>query len=222
MLFGLDMAFPPTKKQAAAMGRLGYTFCIAYIGGDGALAGDSWHIIDGQRYPVGDIAASFSHGFMPTYVPGQDPTGYNATSGAGDGADACTKTGACGFDSGSPLFLDIEYGMYANNPTGVLDYIPAFVGVANAAGHPVVVYGSTSLVNYLVDQGWVGPIVDGVWGADPVGFNKTNAPAATWTPYDPASPPPWMFWQCGNGTIAGVSVDYNTAIDGALLARYAL
>lgn len=222
MKTGLDMAFPPTKKQAQFMGGLGYTFCIAYIGGDGALAKDTWHIIDGKRYPVGNIAPFFPDGFMPTYVPGQDPSGYNANSGAGDGADACVQTGACGFDSGSPLYLDIEYSMYATNPNGVLQYIPAFVSVANDTGHPVVVYGSQALVNFLVDTGWVGPVVDGVWGADPILTNRVNVSPSTWAPYDPNLPPPWMMWQCGNGTVAGVAVDYDTAQDDALLAKYAL
>lgn len=222
MKFGLDMAYPPTKKQAAAMQNLGYTFCIAYIGGDGALAKDRWHIVDGSRYPVGNIAPYFTDGFMPTYVPGQDPTGYNADTGFADGLDANTQTGACGFDGSSPLFLDIEYSMYANNPSGVLSYIPAFVSAVNDAGHACVVYGSTSLVNYMTDNGWVGPTVDGVWGADQILTNRANAGSSLWTPYDPSQPPPWMFWQCGNGSIAGVSVDYDTAVDGALLAKYAL
>lgn len=219
---GVDLAFPPTKKQAAAISALGYTFCICYIGGDGASAGKSWQIVDGQKTPVGNLVSYFSDGWMPTYVPGQDPTGYNANSGYGDGTDACAATGACGFDGTSPLFLDIEYDMYAKNPSGVLQYIPAFVEIANSAGHAVVVYGSTALVNFLVSESWVGPVVDGVWGADQVLVNRNNAIAGTWAPYDPASPPPWMFWQCGNGNIAGISVDYDTAVDNALLAKYAL
>jgi hypothetical protein len=222
MKFGLDMEMPPNKRQAAAMQALGYTFCICYIGGDGAAAGTNWHIIDGKRTPVGDIAPFFSDGFMPTYVPGQSAAGYNANSGAGDGADACVQTGACGFDSSSPMFLDIEYDMYAGNPSGVLAYIPEFVRVCNEAGHAVVVYGSTALVNFLVDNDWVGPVVDGVWGADPILGNRLNASASMWTLYDPTLPPPWMFWQCGNGSIAGVSVDYDTATDDCLLAKYAL
>lgn len=215
--FGLDMELPPTKKQAAAMQNLGYTFCICYIGGDGAAAGSHWR--DGV--PVGNLAPYFPDGWMPTYVPGQDPTGYNATSGAGDATQALQFTAACGFDQTSPLYVDIEYGMYANNPAGVRLYIPAFVQVANDAGHAVVVYGSTALVNFMVDEGWVGPIVDGVWGADPILGNRINAPSATWAAYDPNQPPPWMAWQCGNGAIAGVSVDYDTMLDNGLLAKFA-
>ena len=219
MKFGLDLAFPPTAALAAEMSSLGYTFCICYIGGDGALAGDAWHIIDGQRYPVRDIAPSFPDGFMPTYVPGQDPFGYTGASGAGDGADANEQTGACGFNETSPIFLDIQFSIWTRNPAGVMAYIPEFVRVCNEVGHPVVVYGPTTLVDMLVPQ--VGIVVDGVWGADIILTGRNNAPASFWSWADPAEPPPWSFWQCGSGTIAGISVDYDTATDDARLAPYA-
>lgn len=220
---GIDLAYPPSLYVAGQASQLGYTFCICYTGGVGALAKETWHIVDGKRYPVGKLvkAGYFPDGWMPTYVPSQAPSHYNAETGLSDADDANVQQGACGFDSTSPIFLDIEYSMYANNPSGVLNYIPTFVENCNAAGHPVEVYGSQALVNYLVDHGWIGPVVDGVWGADPVLTNRVNPQSSMWLPYDPSLPPPWNYWQCGNGTIAGTSVDFDTALDTATFATYA-
>ena len=221
MKFGLDMTYPPTVDQATHMQSLGYTFCIAYVGGPRASADNAWHQIDGERYPVRDLSPFFRDGFLPCYVgrnvPYDQGWQFTAEQGITDGHEANTYTGACGFDSDSVVVLDVQYGTYERYPLATLRYIAGFVSRCNAAGHPVGVYGDIALMNALRQ----GLDVDGKWGADQLLTNRTDEPSETWSRFDPASPPPWMYWQCGNGTVAGVSVDYNTATDDALFAKYA-
>ena len=204
------------------MQSLGYTWLLIYVGGPRAAAHTAWHQIDGVSYPVRDLAPYFPDGFLPCCVgrnvPWDQGSRFTARQGIADATQACSDTGACGFDSTSPLCLDVEWGTYETYPTAVLRYIAGFVSVANAAGHPVIVYGDQTLMNALRE----GLDVDGKYGADQLLVNRTDAPADTWANFDPNSPPPWTHWQCGNGTVAGVSVDYNTAVDDAVFAQYAL
>ena len=220
MLYGLDLTYPPTTDQAARMQQLGYSWLLVYIGGPRAAAHTAWHQIDGASYPVRDLAPYFSAGFLPCYVgrnvPWDAGSSFTARQGIADGNDANIQTGACGFGPTSPICLDVEYGTYEKYPSATLRYIAGFTSVCNAIGHPVIVYGDQALMN-AVRQGLD---VDGKFGADQLLVRQTDAPADTWANFDPGSPPPWMMWQCGNGTVAGVSVDYDTATDDALLAQY--
>lgn len=202
------------------MQALGYTWLNVYIGGPRALAHTAWHQQDGVSYPVRDLAPYFSDGFLPTYVgrnvPWDQGSAFTAKQGIADANDACSQTGACGFGPTTPICLDVEYGTYEKYPAATLRYIAGFVSVCNSVGHPVVVYGDQALMNALR----IGLDVDGKWGADQLLLGQHDAPADVWGQFDPASPPPWSHWQCGSGTVAGVSVDYDTATDDALLAQY--
>lgn len=220
---GLDMTYPPTIEQAAYMNGLGYTWCLVYIDGPRTAAHTAWQQVDGVSYPVRDLAPYFPDGFLPVTVgrnvPWDQGGAFTAKQGMADADRANISTGACGFGPNSPLGLDIEYGTYEKYPQAVMKYLAGFVSVANAAGHPVPVYGDQTLMNALEGRS---DLVDGLYGADQLLVNRTDEPATTWSNFDPALPPPWMYWQCGNGTVGGVSVDYNTAIDAALFAKYAL
>lgn len=221
--FGLDMAYPPTVAQAQQMQALGYTWCLVYINGPRTMAHTAWQQVDGVSYPVRDLVPYFPDGFLPITVgrnvPWDKGPSFTANQGMIDANTANVSTGACGFDSSSPLGLDIEYGTYEKYPAAVMRYLAGFVSVANAAGHPVPVYGDQALMNALEGRS---DLVDGLYGADQLLVGRVDASADTWANFDPALPPPWMYWQCGNGTVAGVSVDYDTAIDDALFAKYAL
>jgi hypothetical protein len=225
MQYGLDMAFPPTPEQAAYMRQLGYTFSGVYIGGPRALSHDAWQQRDGERYPVRDIASAFDGGFLPIYVGRNEPwdsrSHFTSYQGKLDAADANTSTGACGFDSGSPLCLDLEYGTYQKHPMETTNYVRAFANVVRAAGHVFGIYSDPGTIEGLRQH--MPQLLDFVWGASWVrGWTDLDTPNAPVGMFDPLDPPPWDAWQFGGGVIKGVSVDLDSATDAFTFARYAL
>jgi hypothetical protein len=220
MKYMVDMVSPPTPAQADRMVSLGWDYCIAYIGGPRAAARNQWHIIDGQRYPIGDIAETFS-GFLPTFngltMPWDEPSSLTYQKGLEHGDMANDYTGACGFDSRTPLCLDLEYGTVQANPNGAREYVRGWVEKVNGAGHKAGLYSDLESLSRFQP----GVEVDFKWGAAWVrGALQKRDWQAPEGEFDPSSPPPWDVWQFGGGWIAGVSVDYNSASDQFQFATY--
>lgn len=218
MQYGLDMLTPPTPQQAQAMRQLGWSWCAAYVGGPRAAAHATWQEnASDQLFPVRTIAAVFD-GFLPIYVgknaPWDAPESFTYESGLADGDDATILTGRCGFDSPTPLCLDVEYGTWQANPTGVEEYIRGWVERVNGAGHRAGLYSDIETLNHYEHRP---DLIDFLWGAAWVRGSFNAAPAGG---FDPQVPPPWDAWQFGGGTIAGVSVDCNSMIDAFPLAGY--
>src|SRR5438105_3699805 len=126
MQYGLDVLNPPTREWSFMATELGWKWLNVYVGGPRASARTSWHQIDGVRHPVRDIAAVW-RGFLPTYVgrnfPWDSADAFTYEQGLIDGDDANENTGACGFDSWTPLCLDIEYGTWQNYGDAVTQYV---------------------------------------------------------------------------------------------------
>lgn len=216
MKYGVDMLLPPSRTQAQTMRRAGYSWCGVYVGGPRAAARHVWQQVDGVAYPVRDLEDIFD-GFLPIYVGCNQPwdvgSAYTADRGAQDGDDANRCTGACGFDSWTPLILDLEYGTFQQNPVGVEEYVRAWAEVVRGAGHVAGIYSDIESLNAMYE--W--DFVDIRWGAAWVRGNFATAP---WGRFDPSDPPPWDAWQFGGATIAGVQVDCNSASDAFKFATY--
>lgn len=217
MKYFLDMVEPPTVDQARAMVVNGWTGCAVYVGGPRAAAHDHWHQVDGVRAPVGDLAGIFDF-FVPVWVGANQPwdveSAFSFANGVADGEKADQDTGACGFGPTTPLGLDVEYGTFQAHPDATLQYILGWVSSVNAAGHPAGVYSDLETLSHLEP----GLQVDWKWGAAWVrGFRGAGAPIGG---FDPSSPPPWDLWQFASTSIAGVSVDCNSAADSFVGATY--
>jgi Domain of unknown function (DUF1906) len=217
MQYGLDMLTPPTPQQAQAMRQLGWSWCAVYVGGPRAAAHSAWQEQNG-RFPVKDIAGAFG-GFLPIYVGKNAPwdvaESFSYDAGLADGDEANGLTGACGFNSTTPLCLDVEYGTWQANPTGVEDYIRGWVERVNGAGHRAGLYSDIETLNHYVHRP---DLMDFLWGAAWVRGSFNAAPTGGFDPQSP--PPPWDAWQFGSSTIAGISVDCNSLVDGFALAAY--
>lgn len=217
MKYGLDVLYPPTREWSIVAKSNGWSWLNVYIGGPRASARHSWHESPNTDGPVAKIADIWD-GFLPTYVgrnyPWDGAADFSYEQGLIDGDDANESTGACGFDSWTPLCLDLEYGAWQNYGEDILPYITGWVERVNAAGHPAGVYSDIDTLNQLP----LGLLVDFKWGAAWVRNSFTvDAPAGR---FDPASPPPWDAWQYGGGTLNGVSVDCNSMRDDFKLATY--
>jgi Domain of unknown function (DUF1906) len=216
--YGVDLLNPPTFQQAQAIRQFGWSWCAVYVGGPRAAAHHIWqeNAIDGY-HPVKALASIFD-GFLPIYVganqPWDPPQSFTYGAGLSDGDDANACTGACGFDSDTPLCLDVEYGTWQANPSGVEDYIRGWVERVNAAGHRAGLYADIETLNQYVNRP---DLIDFLWGAAWVRGNFSRAPVGS---FDPQSPPPWDAWQWGGGSLANLSVDFNSMIDSFELARY--
>lgn len=217
MKYGVDCLYPPSIVQAESLLRGEWSWLAVYVGGPRAAAHNAWHQVDGLRYPVRDLAGYFE-GFLPVYVgrnaPWDSPRAFNFDQGVADGDDANVNTGACGFDSGTPLALDLEYGSFQANPVGTHEYVRGWVQQVNGAGHPAGVYSDLDTLNHMQ----LGELVDFKWGAAWIRNAFTgHAPKGR---FDPMTPPPWQVWQFATGTVGGLSVDANSMTDDFKLASY--
>ena len=208
--YGLDSAFAPSLEQAQALWVRGWRFFGGYIGGP--RAAHAWSNTDFHR--LADVGFTF----IPIYVgrnrPWDLPAAFNFEQGVQDGDDSNIRAGACGFDENQAIALDVE----ANSGTGalgqaLLDYVDGWCQQTHAAGHPTIIYTSSSLLTMLGDH------FDHKWGAEWVG-NKLQHNAPPWGLYDPGEPPPWTFWQFADNVSNG-AYDGNSATDDAPLAVYA-
>lgn len=211
MLYGLDTAYAPTLSAAKTMYANGWRWFGGYIGGP--RASHAWTHADFARL------ASAGFVFAPIYVgrtsPYDSPSAFNSVQGIKDAREATILTGACGFNESTPLVLDAEYGDWQNEPANFRDYLLGFASIVNGAGHQLVLYSDMETLNQF------GPdVVDFKWGA----AYQRNAfsqkpPVGRW---DPTLPPPWDCWQFdgSGGTIAGVSVDLNSARDDFPFAHF--
>ena len=219
MKYGLDCVSPPAPSQAQEMRELGWEFLGVYVGGPRATSGSTWQQRDGVRHPVRDIRDAGLDLFLPIYVgrntPWDAPGSLNFEQGLLDGDDANRCTGTCGFDGQSPLALDVEAQTYYANRAGCEAYISGWVQQVNAAGHPAGVYSSMECLSVLDASE-----IDFKWGAAWSREKFYGRPPVD--RFDPATPPPWELWQFAGGSIAGVDVDTNSAVDGFTFARYAL
>lgn len=217
MRYFVDMLHPPTRAQARAIRDLGWAGCAVYTGGPRAAARHTWQQVDGQRYPVRELADIFDF-FVPIWVgrnaPWDAAASFSWGHGVEDGQTADADTGACGFGPTSPLGLDVEYGTYQAHPVETLQYILGWVSAVNSAGHPAGVYSDIQTLNALE----AGLQVDWKWGAAWVpSYASSSAPVGE---FNPAEPPPWDAWQFGGVTIDGVTVDCNSASDTFAGASY--
>jgi Domain of unknown function (DUF1906) len=213
MLYGLDLVNPPSQAQAITMWELGWRFFGCYVGGPRAAAGH-------QGWPNSSVArlAELGFSFIPIYVGRNQPWdtswAFTFQQGVVDGDDANVLTGACGFDESTPLCLDLEYGSYQNEPASAREYVRGWVQQVNAAGHKACLYSDIETLSHLGTP----DLVDLLWGAAWVkGAFATRPPSGQ---FDPSTPPPWSVWQFAGGTIAGVSVDTNSAVDDFPFATY--
>lgn len=211
MIYGLDMTSPPTPAAAATMWHNGWRWLCCYIGGPRAAAGH-------HGWSNGAVRTLAGQGFvfLPTYVgrtwPYDQAAAFTYAQGLLDGDDANVLTGACGFDETTPLCLDAEAGDFQNAP-GFGEYVRGFAERVNAAGHKLCLYSDTETLNAFDSS-----IVDLKWGAAwSTRVLGTKPPLGR---YNPATPPPWTYWQFGGGMIAGMSVDMDSATDDAPFARY--
>jgi Domain of unknown function (DUF1906) len=213
VIYGLDMVSAPTEAQAATMFELGWRFLGCYVGGPRAAAGHhGW-----PNAAVG-VLANVGFSFLPIYVgrnhPWDDFSAFTFQQGVLDGDEANSLTGACGFDSDTPLCLDLEYGTYQSDPQGARQYLRGWVQQVNAAGHKACLYSDLETLGRLGTP----DLVDLLWGAAWVREAFTLQPPLG--RFDPTTPPPWNAWQYAGGTIAGVSVDCNSATDDFPFAQY--
>lgn len=211
MIYGLDAAYPPSAVAAKTMFGYGWRFFGGYIGGPRAT--HAWTHGDFERL------ASVGFSFIPIYVgrtaPYDGPGEFTHNQGVADGTEATILTGACGFNESTILCLDAEYGDWQNEPAAFDEYLKAFVAVVNGAGHQVMLYSDMETLAQFDSS-----IVDFKWGsAWQRNAFSTRPPIGR---YDPKSPPPWDVWQYygGNGSIAGNSVDLNSARDDFPFARF--
>ncbi len=211
MIYGLDMLYAPTPAAAATMWHNGWRWLCCYIGGPRAAAGHH-----GWSNGAVHILANQGFVFLPTYVgrtwPYDPAEAFSYTQGLLDADDANVLTGACGFNETTPLCLDAEYGDFQNAP-GFSEYVRGFAERVNAAGHQLCLYSDVETLNAFDSS-----TVDLKWGAAWTGRNLTSKPP--FGRFDPATPPPWDAWQFGGTTIAGVSVDQNSARDDFPFAQY--
>lgn len=210
MHYGVDLTYPPSPQWAQQVAALGWDWLAVYVGGPRATARDSWQQRDGQRYPVAVINPHISR-FLPIYVgrqfPWDGPGAFGPQSGRLDGEDANKLTGACGFDSTTPLCLDLEYGNYQRYGDRVIEYVQGWVERVNAAGHPAWLYSDIETLSKIQ----LGTMIDAKWGAAWVRGAATSTPPAG--QFDPAQPPPWQAWQYANGQLVGVNVDFDSITD---------
>lgn len=213
MLYGVDCARPPAVYQARRIWANGWRWMAVYVGGPRAAAGHhGW-----PNAAVGALA-QIGFTFMPIYVgrthPYDPPSAFTYRQGLADGDEANVLTGACGFDSGTPLALDAEAGDYQNAP-GFGEYLRGFGERVNGAGHQLCLYSDTQTLNAF------GPdLVDRKWGADtgrrPLNYIDPLTTAPPIGKFDPSLPPPWSYWQWCFGS----QFDCNSAVDDAPLATY--
>ena len=224
--FGIDCTEPPSAFQASRLAKAGYTFCCVYVGGPFASAGrHGW-----PNAAVAAIAPFFTDGFVPLYVgqqhipgvPRQDTGIMTYEQGKKDGLEADDLTGACGFDATTPLGLDLEAGNYPANPNGVREYVAGWVESVNGAGHPAGLYTDTSTIAHLGSPDLIDWTFGAAWHYTVTQFlAKYPDPQSAAAAVDPASPPPWTMWQfASGGTLAGVDVDLDSAVDSFVMARY--
>ncbi len=212
MNYFVDAATPPTPYQARRIKALGWTAFNVYVGGPRAV----------RRWTNTETAVVGAAGLLclPTYVgrnaPWDDPTAFTFDQGAIDGAEADVQTGACGFDGTTILCLDLEYGTWQAHPDATLQYVLGWVSQVNGAGHPAVLYSDSHTLAYLGTP----DIVDYTWGASYVanGGSFLRPPVGQ---FDPSEPPAWSCWQwADNASIAGASLDLNSAADDFPFAVY--
>lgn len=213
MIYGVDSTSPPTVAQAQRIWDNGWRWSIVYVGGPRAAAGH-------HGWPNATVGALAKIGFkfLPVYVgrthPYDPPSAFTYLQGLADGDEANVLTGACGFDSDTPLTLDAEAGDYQNAP-GFSEYLRGFGERVNAAGHQLCLYSDTQTLNAFGSD-----LVDLKWGAD-TGRRRLNYldPVTQKPPisqFDPSVPPPWNAWQFAFGS----TFDLNSAADDFPLASY--
>jgi hypothetical protein len=225
--FGIDCVSPPTAFQARRIATAGYTFCIVYVGGPYATPGNKngW-----PNASVGAIAPHFTDGFIPIYVGQQNvPNNPNLAGGImtyeqgkADGLQADAMTGACGFDSTTPLGLDLEAGNLQADPAGVRAYVSGWVESVNAAGHPAGLYGDIYTIAHLGTPDLIDWTFPASWHwTVPSWLAAFPNPQLGANAADPAQPPPSTLWQfASGGQIAGVDVDLDSVTDTFDLAKY--
>lgn len=208
MLYGLDSAYAPSTAAARRLFSLGWRFYCGYVGGPRAT--HAWSHDDFARL------AGEGFVFLPIYVGRTvhyDPiSAFTFDQGVKDGDEANVLTGACGFDSTTPLCLDAEYGDWQTAP-GFSEYVRGFGQQVNGAGHKLVLYSDTETLNNFGSD-----LVDLKWGAAYSSRAVTQKPP--YGRFDPASPPPWDMWQYGTGTVASTSVDLDSAVDDFPFAQF--
>lgn len=213
MLYGVDCTRPPTTVDAWRIWAKGWRWMAAYIGGPRAASGHhGWPNAD-----VGRLAA-VGFVFLPIYVgrthPYDPPSAFTYLQGLADGDDANVLTGACGFDSDTPLALDAEAGDYQNAP-GFGEYLRGFGERVNAAGHKLCLYSDTQTLGAFGND-----LVDLKWGADigrrPLNYINPLTQGPPVGKFDPSVPPPWSYWQWCFGS----TFDCSSAADDAPFAHY--
>lgn len=212
MKYGVDMTYPPTTDQAQQMAGLGWSVCFVYVGGPRAAAHGAWQ--NGACAPL----AGIFEGFVPCYVGRNVPwdTAYDFwRRGKNDADDADNLTGACGFGPLSPLVLDVEYGTWQKYPDPVRAYCRAFVFRVQSMNpnRMVYLYSDAVTCQNLADVFSGAMMAWWVW----TGQTDPQAPVGS---FDPSLPPPSAAWQFGGGSVAGVSVDFDSYADDFPLAEY--
>lgn len=211
MRYFLDCLYPPTREAATIMRDLGWDGLNVYIGGPRAAARGTWQKQDDGSDPVRDMADVFEF-FVPTYVGRNDPfdpeSSFKYHLGMIDGQDAINAAELCGFPSPALIMLDVEYGTWQAHPDATRAYIDGFVSTVNHDGRQCGIYSDMDTLGQLE----LGAEVDLLWGASWIPrLSLHRAPVGR---FDPSLPPPWQAWQFGQVTIAGISCDANSAIDG--------
>lgn len=209
MLYGLDVAYAPNIMTARRLYSQGWRFFGGYTGGP--RAAHAWSNADFGRL------AKVGFTFIPIYVgrnlPWDDSSAFNYDQGVADGDDSNNLAGACGFNSQQAICLDVE----ANSGMGslgqaLLDYVDGWCQRTHDAGHPTIVYTSSSIMAQI------GSHFDYQWGAEWAG-NSGQYNTPPWGLFDPSEPPPWTFWQWADN-VQNNTYDGDSAVDGAPLAIY--
>lgn len=131
------------------------------------VAGYAWREAGGTPWTRADWeAASGFTGVVPIWVPSQDPDSYTAEAGSELAAQALATI--LPIPSDAALTVDIEMGMWSANPTGVNDFLQAWVTTVQAV-RPAGVYAPyDAFLDWpaVPVLAWIPDWIGGAWPAD--------------------------------------------------------